>query len=722
MDKKKIELLAPAGSFESFKAAIGAGADAVYVGGAEFGARAYAQNFNTEELLHAIHLAHIHEKKLYLTVNTLLKNKELKEQLYDYLSPFYEAGLDAVLVQDMGVLSFIQKNFPDLPIHASTQMTVTGPEGMKFLEEKGVVRVVAARELGLQELQDMHRQSPIEIEAFVHGALCYCYSGQCLMSSLIGERSGNRGRCAQTCRLPYQVSLDKKNYQGGSKLCPLSLKDMCTIDLLPLILKAGVTSLKIEGRMKQPKYTAGVTRIYRKYLDRILNEPLQEYKVEEADRKFLLDIFSRGGSCTGYYQQYNGPSMMAFGNEKKSSDVPVEITERKEKIHGNLILFAGSPAILNICCGKKKVSVSGDEVQYARSQPMEEKRIRQQMNKLGNSQFQWEKLEIRMGDQIFIPVKALNELRRKGLEQLELSLTAPFYRTASPKKNGSGQKIRNVSEKKPEGFFVSCERIEQARSLCTCKEVSGMYLHFDAMKECMERKIYNEKDLYLAMPHIVRGPIPKEYIEQAKKWLMEGMKGFLVHNLEAYAILKAEGLSKACVIDHSLYTWNDEAVEFWEREGILWNTIPLELNEKELRHRNNHASEMLVYGYLPLMVSAQCLHKNCFQCDQKEEQVYLKDRYDKVFPAVCCCNPWKTENTNKSDFCYNILYNSIPYGLLKEKEQVLALGVEKLRLAFTMEPPKEAKNILKEFYGVYFQNASFPQKNYTKGHFKRGAR
>lgn len=722
MDRRKIELLAPAGSYESFEAAIGAGADAVYVGGASFGARAYAQNFDREELLQAINVAHIHNKKLYLTVNTLLKNRELEEQLYEYLLPYYEEGLDAVIVQDFGVLRFIRRNFPDLHVHASTQMTVTGPEGMKFLEKKGVTRVVAARELGLMELQEMHRQSPLEIEAFVHGALCYCYSGQCLMSSMIGERSGNRGRCAQTCRLPYQVSMDKKTYKGGTEFCPLSLKDICTIDLLPAVLDAGVTSLKIEGRMKQSRYTAGVTAVYRKYLDRLLAKGTEKYKVEEEDRKFLLDIFSRGGSCTGYFQQYNGPSMMAFDNSKKSSDVTVKITERKEKIYGNLILFPGSPAILNISCGKTQVSISGGEVQYARSQPMDRERILQQMEKTGNTRFQWEKLEIQMDAPVFVPVKILNELRREGIVQLEQKLTEPYRRKASERKQERKVPAAIPDEVSIRGFLVSCETSRQARMLSACPEAAGMYLSYDSMKECMEREIYKEKQLFLALPHIVRGQPPKGYIRQAEKWLSQGMKGFLARNLEAYGILREAGLAEKCVIDHSLYTWNREAIEFFREEQVLRNTIPLELNEKELCHRDNRSSEMLIYGYLPLMISAQCIRKNCYQCDKKGAQTSLKDRYGKVFSSVCVCHPWKTENTDKSDFCYNILYNSIPYGLLKEKEQVKRLGVERLRLSFTTETPEEARNILREFYAVYFENAVSTEKNYTKGHFKRGAR
>ena len=313
MRREEIELLAPAGSYEGFEAAIGAGADAVYVGGAAFGARAYAKNFGEEELLRAIDTAHIHGRKLYLTVNTLLKNRELSEQLYDYLLPYYKEGLDAVIVQDMGVFKMIREMFPGMHLHASTQMTVTGPEGMKFLEEQGASRVVTARELSLEEIRRMHETSPIEIESFVHGALCYSYSGQCLMSSILGGRSGNRGRCAQPCRLPYQTALccgengrqseknskaensESGNFRGrdfGSRnsvkrsgrnintenrkaqeLCPLSLKDISTIEILPQILEAGVTSLKIEGRMKTALYVATVARTYRKAIDDYKKDP-----------------------------------------------------------------------------------------------------------------------------------------------------------------------------------------------------------------------------------------------------------------------------------------------------------------------------------------------------------------------------------------------------------------------------------------------------------------
>ncbi|WP_373216829.1 U32 family peptidase [Ruminococcus sp. 5_1_39BFAA] len=721
MSQNHIELLAPAGSYEGFEAALGAGADAIYAGGDLFGARAYAKNFGQEEMLRAIDIAHIHGKKLYLTVNTLLKNRELYEQLPDYLRPYYETGLDAVIVQDMGVFSLIKQAFPGLHIHASTQMTVTGPAGMKFLEQLGADRVVAARELSLDELSEMHKASPIEIEAFIHGALCYSYSGQCLMSSLLGGRSGNRGRCAQPCRLPYQTALEGKKYKGTKDLCPLSLKDICTIELLPQIINAGVMSLKIEGRMKQPGYTAGVTRIYRKYLDLFLEKGGEDYQVEERDKKYLLDLFTRGGSCTGYYEMQNGPSMMAFSNEKKTGDVQPEIIKRKEKIYGNLILFPGSPVILEVSCRGTKVSASAGEVQFAKNQPMEEVRIRQQMEKLGNTPFMWENLDIDMDSRIFVPVKVLNEVRREALEALEKQLISPckrdYHEPVRPsKKRGCNQMpMGNLP------FYVSCEDDRTAEMLCRKEGVTGIYLPCSLMEKYLEKGLSYGKEMYLSLPHITRGLVPDGYWEQAEEWLSRGMKGFLVRNLETYAMLKERKLSHKCVIDHSLYTWNNEAVSFWEKEHILRNTVPLELNEGELRHRDNQNSEMLVYGYLPLMHSAQCIRKNLYGCSKREEKLFLKDRYDKEFPMECYCYPWKTGTTKEKSPCYNIIYNSLPYGLLKEKEQVKALGVSCIRISFTVETAAEAEKILHMFLDTCQQGQKSAGREFTKGHFKRGA-
>lgn len=310
MRREKVELLAPAGNFEIAKAVINAGADAVYLGGQYYGARAYAGNLSQEEILAILQFAHLRDAKIYLTVNTLLKPDEDPQGLIDYLRPFYEAGLDAVLVQDLGVFRLIRENFPDLPLHVSTQMTITGSNGARLLLDAGAKRIVLARELSLSEIRDIYKKTGAELEVFIHGALCVCYSGQCLYSSFRGGRSGNRGRCAQPCRKKYTLLKEDGQEVRSPGPFVLSPKDICSLDTLPQILEAGVSSLKIEGRMKNINYAADVTAIYRKYLDLALSE--RPYVVSQEDRLELAGLFNRGGFTEGYFTQDKGASMMTF--------------------------------------------------------------------------------------------------------------------------------------------------------------------------------------------------------------------------------------------------------------------------------------------------------------------------------------------------------------------------------------------------------------------------
>lgn len=311
---RKIEILAPAGSMDSLRAAIGAGADAVYMGGSRFGARAFADNPDREAMLEAIDYAHLHGRKLYMTVNTLLREEELKEELYHYLKPFYLEGLDAVIVQDMGVLRFVSREFPGLPIHVSTQMSLVMPEGVRCFEGYPVTRVVNARELGLSEIRRLREGTELEIESFVHGALCYCYSGQCLMSSMIGGRSGNRGRCAQPCRMEYRADGSR---EGAYLLSP---KDICTLDRVVELVEAGIDSFKIEGRMKRYEYAAGVAAAYRTEVDRYLEMGAERYERYHKDHPQVLtdavrelqDLYNRGGFSDGYYHRHNGRAMMSM--------------------------------------------------------------------------------------------------------------------------------------------------------------------------------------------------------------------------------------------------------------------------------------------------------------------------------------------------------------------------------------------------------------------------
>lgn len=334
---RNVEILAPAGSLEGLKAAINAGCDALYIGGSSFGARAYANNLDIEAMKYAIDYTHVHGKKLYLTVNTLLKNEELKQQLYDYFSTFYQHGIDAAIVQDVGVLHFIHEHFPEVELHASTQMTLTMAQGANELKQYGVTRLVPSRELSLGEIKSIRKDTDLEIESFVHGALCYCYSGQCLMSSMIGGRSGNRGRCAQTCRMPYKVKKDGKVVNSPEASYVLSPKDICTIEIIPELVEAGIDSFKIEGRMKRPEYAAGVTYAYRKYLDyyqthgkdafkEFANNKNPEFK---KDMDMLKDLYNRGGFSLGYYVAHNGKTMMSMNRPNHSGVLVGEVTKIK---------------------------------------------------------------------------------------------------------------------------------------------------------------------------------------------------------------------------------------------------------------------------------------------------------------------------------------------------------------------------------------------------------
>ena len=734
----RAELLAPAGSYEGLRAAVTAGADAVYIGGKMFGARAYAKNPDADELLEAIDFTHLHGKKIYLTVNTLLKNRELEEQLYTYLAPYYERGVDGVIVQDYGVLSFIRREFPELPIHVSTQMAVTGANGAQLLKEAGASRIVTARELSLEEIHRIYQETAMEIESFIHGALCYCYSGMCLFSSMLGGRSGNRGRCAQPCRLPYEVYDGEKKLGGRKEEYPLSPKDMCTIDILPEILKAGVYSLKIEGRMKKPEYAAGVTRIYRKYLDLYEKDP-RNYRVLECDRQELLKLYQRDGFNEGYYKQHNGRNMIAVQNlkardnrengpgrrdEELFSQLKVQYVDKKlqEKIYGNVILFCGSPAILDLGYGNIHIQVQGEAVQPAQNQPLSAERVKKQMEKTWSTPFVFERLDVQTDEQGFLPMQSLNELRRKGLEELAKECLLPYRRSLrgqSMNAVGMNKNVKPEKEKASKDFYVSVETWEQMEEALGRAEVDGIYCSISMFwGESFEEKTRYAveyikefgKECYLAFPYIQREGILER--KEAELVNLAGcLDGFLVRNLEELGYLKRLGLADKVVCDHSLYAFNDESKAFLEEQGVLRTTVPLEQNGGEIRRRDNENSEWIIYGNYPMMISAQCLKKTYNVCDKKGGFTRLKDRYGNFFAAQCECN-----------FCYNVIYNSVPTGLLREAEQIKAASVSAVRMNFTIEGKAETGRLLDLFLDVYKKNKDVPGQvpEFTKGHFKRG--
>lgn len=751
MKQKRVEILAPAGSLESMKAAVAAGADAVYIGGSRFGARAYADNPEEDRLLEAIDYAHLHGCRLYMTVNTLMKETELAD-LYAFLEPYYMRGVDAVIVQDMGAFALIRERFPDLPVHASTQMTITGVYGARILKELGAERVVTARELSLEEIAGIHREVDVEIESFVHGALCYCYSGQCLFSSLIGGRSGNRGRCAQTCRLPYDVKRDGKTLNGKDSRYVLSLKDLCTLDLIPDMIEAGIYSMKIEGRMKSPRYTAGVVEIYRRYTDLYLERGRAGYRVDEKDRKRLLELFDRGGQTDGYYRRHNGKDMVVWkekpsfreGNQELFDYLDKNFVEKQqqEPIRGTVVLETGKPALLELSCGDCRVSVSGDPVLEALKQPMDEARIRKQLEKTGNTPFYFETLTVELAGEVFLPVQSLNDLRRRGLEALEDAVLKQYRREApqavetvpqmvetvpqsvetvlqtvetADEKNRGTVETANRRENGLARIFVSLERPDCLSAVLDNPHVKRVYVDaaefgpelwkttvsacHDAGKECM-----------LTMPHIFRTEAERYFERSQKAFCEAGFDGVLIRSMEEIGYLKEHGPEIPWVFDYGMYGMNDRAESFLMKMGAAELTWPVELNERELS-RLSKPGELIAYGRLPMMVTAQCIHQGTEKCDKKPGLLMLKDRMAKEFPVK-----------NHCAFCYNTIYNAAPVSLLGMEKQIRALAPAAVRLQFTVETPQETAAVIRCFTDSLLSGKRVEQPfgDFTRGHFKRG--
>ncbi len=843
---KSVEILAPAGSFEGLKAAINAGCDACYIGGSRFGARAHADNLTEGKMLEAIDYAHLQQTKIYLTVNTLLKESEMTE-LYSYLKPYYEQGLDGVIVQDVGVGRFIHTHFPDIPIHASTQMTITDSTGLDFLKEIGVTRFVPARELSLSELTRMRQETTLEMETFVHGALCYCYSGQCLMSSIIGGRSGNRGRCAQPCRMPFTLK------EGSVSGYLLSLKDICTLDYIPELLEAGIDSFKIEGRMKRAEYAAICAYLYGKYAR--LYESLGkdgylgylENHVEEyqQDRKDLMDIYNRGGFSKGYYKQYHGKSMMfmerpnhygvylgtveevkgnqvIFGLEEdiKSQDVVEFRNQAQESLYeytvggdgrkgekvqarfkpgskiqiGNKVYRTknssmlmdiqnrflnqdkkipicgwvtceeGKPLMLHLKTGETETAVSGDAVMEAKNQPVNLEQIKEAVGKIQDTKYEFDELSGEVRGNCFVPKGKLKELRREGLEALEKEMLARYKRNVNqnfssetPSSNVDilGEKRPNKNQSYDDSYQIDkshsdklltdksldekelCDleihvlvsTREQLEAVREISEVKRIYVSEEIMFESfMDEEVNNEeynneehnneehnneghnnqvKEIYLAMPYIFR----RKTFDIYRKYNFDNIDGFLVRNLEEAGFLKETGRLHETVMDTNMYTFQTDAKAFWQEAGITQFTLPLELNKSELKNRNNAGDTIVVYGHLPLMISAQCLIDNCMACKKTSGIFHLYDRKNKEFLIKNHCRE-----------CYNVIYDGQRISLLTEAENVKELGVSVIRLDFTVEGKDETSEILKKFIQVYRYNNQEGEalENTTLGHFKYG--
>ena len=633
----------------------------------------------------------------------MIKNSEFSK-LYDYLLPYYKRGLDAVIVQDIGVVKAIHEYFPSMEIHTSTQMTVTGADGVRFLSQFGVTRVVMAREVSLAEMKRIHEETGMELEAFVHGALCYSYSGQCLFSSILGGRSGNRGRCAQPCRLPYTVEGKKDEYI-------LSLKDMCGIKALDKLHDAGVYSLKIEGRMKQLEYACGVVKYYRSYID-------SKKPVSDADYDRIKALGNRCGFTDRYYFDHNGSDMVTYVKPNFVSNAAEPSPEkRKLSIEGELVLREGEPGSLTVKRGDVTYKASIEPVSAALKAPLDKKAAIDRINKTGDTDFEFSHIKAQIGENVFVPNGALNKLRRDAISGLCDKLLKKYYRNDA--RYADMSRLTALPEHVVKSDAAHDEAINDYTTICSCMTRAQLdtligyecfdvfYLDFDMydrktliqqFADDVKSLTKQNKKVYLMLPTIFRADSSDYFVSIAKELDKVSFEGFVVKNYEELYLTENLFTGKKVILDHNMYTFNDVSKSAFFEHGVSGDTVPLELNSREIMHRNNIGSQMIVYGYYPLMTTANCVHKNTKGCDKKQKLIYLKDRYNKSF-AVC----------NNCKECYNTIYNSLPTMLIKNISKLKEAGIRSFRYSFTIESPKQIKAVMDDKVAEY-----------TNGHYKRG--
>lgn len=800
------ELLSPAGSMESLYAAVNNGCDAVYLGGKSFSARQYAGNFSLTELENACDYCHLRGVRVYVTVNTLYKEKEI-EDLLQYISKLYEMGVDALILQDVGAMSLIKEKFPDFPLHASTQLTANSLDDVNRLYQEGFSKIVLSRELSLEEIKYIAEGTEAEIETFVHGALCVCYSGQCIMSSMLGGRSGNRGRCAQTCRLPYSLY---REYDKILEAHLLSPKDIQTVTILPELIKAGISSLKIEGRMKKPEYVAGVTKIYRKYLDLYAKDP-DNYEVDKKDLKTLMQLFNRGGFTEGYYESFAGSEMMCIDrpktwglktgfvdsynsklgrvtirtreplvpgdgveiwtqkephvgsnisraskagevisflldgdiakndvvyktHDKKLSDELKKTWEkdtRQQPIYGYLKAKIGQPLALQLWDNQgSSIFVTGDVVQQAEQQPLAVEKLEQQVKKTGSTPFFIEKLDLEADKNIYVGIRSINELRRNAVEELENSIvkkTKRNFDTLLEKKEVAAHLIQ-----KQKNINVLVTTKAQFDSVMEFNNVKILYFELnESFENCLENCIQKCHDkgiqIYAALPRVDRLHTKKVYADFIQRIKQSDIDGFLVRTIGQFSEYLKSG--KKIAVDYTLNVYNNASVAYWQNEGAQSVCISPELNLQEINQVANKDCEMLVYGYLPLMITQQCPVGNFVggktsgkYCSEKgnEDLYYLEDRKGMKFPLLTNCKE-----------CNCTILNGKPLFTLKFYDEIIESTTGSVRIYFTKEGPKRTKRIMKAYSEmtkdwhkqsvetkILIQEMS--EKGSTKGHYFRG--
>ena len=688
----RTELLAPAGSYDALRAAVQNGADAVYLGYGDFNARRNAKNFTEEEFRNAVRYCHARGVKVYLTLNTLLFDREFPAAA-DVVTLASTIGIDAVLVQDLGVLQMVRSVAPDLPVHASTQMSIHNTDGALAARDLGLSRVVLAREMTKDQIAAVCAIDGLETEVFVHGAHCMCYSGQCSMSALIGGRSGNRGTCAQPCRLPYTLGTSRNQY-------PLSLKDMSLSDHIQELCDMGVACLKLEGRMKRPEYVAVVTRIYADLL-REQRTPTAEERME------LTAAFSRSGFTDGYYAGRTGSQMFGVRREntpepKQLFDAARETYEHKEQFHAGiemeLTIRAGEESRLTVLdFSGNRADVTGPVPEAARSRPLDAEDLKQRLKKTGGTIFVPERITVHLDEGLSLPASAINALRRDALDLLT-------ERRCAPPKRRSGQytpvqkqpKITDIPQ-----FTVSVHDPAQLSEDLLALSPARVYFPIETLGT-LDLHMTKNTVLYAVLPRIYKEEEREKLIAMVRHAEDAGISGIAISNIGHLHLL--EGCTLPISADWGMNVTNSETLRFLQQAGCDSATVSFELRQEQIRDLQKFLpAEALVYGRLPLMITENCLNRDGHgTCHCGEGPAVLTDRTGAEFPVLPVFG------------CRNEMQNSKTL-FLADKPDYQHLGLTFARLRFTTESSRECVHVLRRYLG----EGDWMPKEYTRGLFYR---
>ena len=688
-----LELLAPAGSMEAVAAAVQNGADAVYLGYGDFNARRNAKNFSQEEFAAAVSYCHVRGAKVYLTLNTLLTDRELPRAA-EFAAQASQLGADAVLVQDMGVVRLLRQVAPDLPVHASTQMTLHNLDGVKMAAELGMTRAVLSRELSRDQIEYICQRSPIEIEVFAHGALCMCYSGQCFLSSIIGGRSGNRGLCAQPCRLKYGWG-DKADSN------PLSLKDLSLAGHLRELRKMGVACVKLEGRMKRPEYVAVVTGIY----SRAIKED-REPTAEELEQ--LRAAFSRQGFTQGYYLDQQGPDMFGVREEEKE---PKELFAMARNTYQSgeaqrvpvtfyAMIRPGEPTHVGVEDPQGRVvTVEGQVPEAARTRALTAEAVETQLSRTGGTPYRCVKVRSLVEEGLSLPLAALNALRREALD----GLTRQREQLPRRRQGESHPGARYENRKEPPALTISVRTAEQVTRELLALGPAMVYIPLEELAAHPEKaQAPAGTKIGVILPRVAWDREMDQVTDQLRQVKDLGITDALIGNLGMAPVAQKLGFTLRG--DFGLEVYNSQAVKEYKRLGFSSLTLSFELKFPQLRDISKSLdTELITYGRLPLMLMESCIIKNRTGSCNCQNTNILTDRKGARFPVV------------RAPGCRNELLNSQKLFLADKAADYRRIGLWAQRLLFTTENPRECVQVTQR----YLDQGSWSPNEYTRGLYYR---